>query len=110
MISISIEKDSNIIRELEVKGHAANGDQGNDLICCVVSTLSVNFANAVTDVVLANNTIEFENGYLHLIVNETDINKINSIKILTDAYLLSLKDVVEEHPDFINMKITEEIK
>ena len=108
MINISIDIKSDFIEKIKLSGHADSNEKGKDLICCSISTLTISLINALTEIANANIKAEVSEGFTLIEINEQEKNKRLKSDILTKSFMLSVKGIEEENPEFIKLNITEE--
>ena len=108
MINIDININSDFINQIELKGHAGSDDIGFDLVCCSVSTLIISLVNGLKEYVQAKTKIKLESGYCLLKIEDNDKNKMMLADVLTKTFLLSVKSLEEENPEFVKVNIMEE--
>ena len=78
------------------------------MICCSISTLTISLINALTEIAKANIKADISEGFTLIEVNEKDKDKRLKSDILTKSFMLSVKGIEEENPEFIKLNITEE--
>ena len=108
MINISIDIKSYFIETIKLSGHAESNEKGKDLICCSISTLTISLINALTEIAKANIKAEVSEGFTLIEIDEQEKNKRLKSDILTKSFMLSVKGIEEENPEFIKLNITEE--
>lgn len=108
MIDISIDIKFDFIETIKLSGHAESNEKGKDLICCSISTLTISLINALTEIAKANIKADVSEGFTLIEVNEKDKDKRLKSDILTKSFMLSVKGIEEENPEFIKLNITEE--
>lgn len=108
MINIDINIKSNFIKQIELKGHAGSGEKGYDLICCSVSTLLIALINGLSEYIKSDIDVKVEEGYSLVKINEANQEKKIKTDILTKTFLLSVKSLSEENPEFVKVNIMEE--
>jgi len=94
----------------EISGHAGFANHGEDIVCAAVSVLSINTANALTE--LTSNTVSIqmnEDGYLKVLAKELD----SYGELLLDAFALGIINTYNDYlnednnNEFINIKFEE---
>lgn len=94
----------------EISGHAGYAHHGEDIVCAAVSVLSINTANALSE--LTTNEVDIQmndDGYLRVSANELD----SYGELLLDAFVLSILNTYNDYLDdennneFINIKFEE---
>jgi len=108
MINISINIKSDFIKTIKLSGHAGSDEKGKDLVCCSISTLTISLINGLSEVVDADIKAEVSEGYTLIEINEENPKKKKETDTLTKTFLLSMKGLEEEYPEFIKLNITEE--
>ena len=87
MIKVKI-KETDVIKEIEIKGHAMYDDYGKDIVCASVSSIAITTINAI--IRIDKNAIKYEdsNGYLKIIIND-----YNSV---VDKLIMNMIDLLEQ--------------
>ncbi len=97
MINVTIFTDSSKqYRGFSVLGHAGYADSGYDIICASVSVLTINTVNSIEkftqDDITAN--VDENSGLLSMTFGDTVSSES---KLLVDAMILGLEDIVESY-------------
>ena len=98
MIKINVEKENNIIKSVEVKGHADYADFGKDIVCSAVSSIVTTTINDI--LTLDKNAIKYITDDGNVTITNFD-NEIAS-KLL-NTMLNTLSDLATNYPK--NIKI-----
>jgi len=94
----------------EISGHAGFANHGKDIVCAAVSVLSINTANALSE--LTSNKVDIQmndDGYLKVTAKELD----SYGELLLDAFVLSILNTYDDYlnegnkNEFINIKFEE---
>jgi len=94
----------------EISGHAGYAHHGEDIVCAAVSVLSLNTANALSE--LTSNQVDIqmnEDGYLQVMAKELD----SYGELLLDAFALGILNIYNDYSnednknEFINIKFEE---
>lgn len=106
--TISISSNGNPVK-IKIKGHAASGEYGHDVMCAAVSTLSVNLINSleelaayipkyhVNDITGGEMTIDFSN------LDTSSNGEI--IQLLFESFLLGMSKLSEDSPEYVKTNI-----
>ncbi len=99
MINVTIFTDSSKqYRGFSVLGHAGYADSGYDIICASVSVLTINTVNSIEkftqDDISVN--VDEKSGLLSMTFGDTVSSES---KLLVDAMILGLEDIVESYGD-----------
>lgn len=108
MIEVKVVKSLGFIKNIKVNGHANSSEYGSDLICCSVSTLVITLINGISDYIKGDIEYNTENGNVNVDITETNEDKKNKIDVLTNTFVLGIKGIMEENPEYLNLKISEE--
>lgn len=87
MIKVTI-KETDCIKEIEIKGHANYSEYGSDIVCASVSSMCITTVNAI--IRIDDSAIEYKENEGYLLIN---INK-NSDTI--NKLINNLVDLLEE--------------
>ncbi len=100
MIQVTVKRVQNHIQELEVKGHANSDTYGHDLVCAIVSGITVGLANALVEMVQEDDII-VEEGFVRICIHHMSQRTDD---ILNSAVVM-LKTAEEVNQDYL--KVTE---
>ena len=102
MIQIAVKLKHNKIVSLDIKGHAGSDVYGHDLVCAIVSGISVGLCNAL-DQLVGLEDMKVEEG--HVLIN---VNQPNSeTELILRTGLIQLQTAQEVNQDFIIIKLVE---
>ena len=101
MIKVKIKKENNIIKELNINGHAKYDEYGKDIVCAGVSSALITSVNACLLFDKDSIYYEEENNF-HL----KNIKKDNITNKLLENLVNILKSIESEYSE--NIKIKEE--
>ena len=85
----------------EVSGHSCYADEGSDIICSAVSSCAYMIANTATEIMGLSPEIEFKDGYMRLIFNDTEALKAKDI---LNGFRLHINALADEYPGYIACK------
>ena len=107
-ITVGITKDSQLISDIEVTGHADYAEHGQDIVCAAVSSQVISVENSLQQLLnipVKTTVNEVEGGYLKI-----ELPSINSKRLQHDAQLLlkhlvfALEVLAESYPEYIQVK------
>ena len=98
MIKVTITRSGNIIKSIEMNGHAGSGPEGHDLVCAAVSAIITGGANALPN--KNNYMVELKKGYAVIDNNNIDEDGNNVL----NTVWVQLKTVEESYPQFIRIE------
>ncbi len=99
MIEIEFYSGINGLCGFEVKGHAMQGDEGEDIICAFVSSACLMTANTITEVIGLDADASAEKGFLKLMILENATKASDVLKGLK----LHLTELQKDYPQ--NIKV-----
>ena len=97
MIKVTVLRQDNLIKSIEINGHAGSGPKGHDLVCAAVSAIITGGANALSN--KNNYKIELESGHALIAMKEKDED---GNKVLSTVWV-QLKTVEESYSQFIRI-------
>ena len=98
MIKVTITYHGDIIKSIEIKGHAGSGPKGHDLVCAAVSAIITGGANALPN--KNNYMVKLESGYAVIDNNNLDEDGNNVLKTVW----VQLKTVEESYSQFLRIE------
>ena len=107
MIKITIAKKGELINTIEVAGHSGYADEGSDIICAAVSTLTQNCEKGLKEMLKINTKFIIDENIPHLSVslpNDLSEKDMKDAQILMKSTYLGLKDLADSYPKYINIK------
>lgn len=113
MIKINVQKKDNRIIYFKIEGHANAAEYGEDIICAAVSSVGQMTLNGMIEILeMKNLSYKEMEGLIECDLKSSKITENEFIKasILTDSMISYLKDIAENYPEFVKLKIKEVIK
>lgn len=98
MIKINVEKENNIIKSVEVKGHADYADFGKDIVCSAVSSIVTTTINDI--LTLDKNAIKYITDDGNVTITNLDNEIANK---LLNTMLNTLSDLATSYPKNIRI-------
>ncbi len=100
MITVTVLKLNNQIKELLVVGHAESAPKGQDLVCSAVSAIVTGGLNALSN---PNQfEIKMKSGHVHLKANEV-IAKED--EVVLNTILIQLQTIEESYGKYLQIKM-----
>jgi uncharacterized protein len=107
MIQIQLERDEQgRVKRLHMSGHATFAEQGKDVVCAAVSSISICMINAIEKMFgVQVHTEDVHPGHLECFM-PTGLDKEITAKIalLLEAMVVSLQMVAEEYPLYVTIQ------
>ena len=98
MTNIKVEKENNLIVNIEIKGHANYDDIGKDIVCASISSIVTTTVNAIVRLYGDSIIYVASEGYINIEVNKHNeyidtliINMLELLKELTIKYKKNVK-------------------
>lgn len=110
MIQAQFKRNSSQeIISFQLTGHAEAGPYGSDVVCAAVSALSINAINSIEALAGFEPIVEvdeIDGGFLSMeVIRSITEAQGNIAQILLESLLLGLKNIEEEHSEFIQVRI-----
>ncbi|MBE5781704.1 MAG: ribosomal-processing cysteine protease Prp [Clostridiales bacterium] len=101
MIRVTLIRAGEKFLGFECKGHAGYAPAGSDIICAAVSILTTTCVNALESVAGKEAEAEVKDGYMRVLLSETETTEKTQIIFATIAQGLS--DLAEEYPKYLRL-------
>ena len=85
----------------ELSGHSGYAEEGSDIVCAAVSSCAYMTANTLTEILGLNPEIEVSDGYMKLILSDSDALKAQNIM---NGFRLHINALADEYPGYIACK------
>lgn len=108
MTKIVIYKSKSHIVGFEISGHTGYAEEGSDIVCSAVSSMSQMVVVGIKDVLKLNAFVEISDGYLKLKLSEKDIEN-NFAEVLLKSLEKSLKEIVKEYGNYVKMEVKKDV-
>lgn len=103
MVKVKIVKEEDLIKSLNISGHAKAAEYGKDLVCAGVSCISIGLANALNKLAQNSCAIDISENLVSIKVLNSDV----SIQTILQTGIIQLQTIEEQFPKNIKIKITE---
>lgn len=104
MIQVNVLTHNDLIKKIEVSGHAYSGEPGFDLVCAGVSSIAVGALNAFDELSQGCDLVLKETPYIK--IECKDANQEN--QLLMNFLLIQFKTIEHVHSEHININVKEE--
>ena len=107
MIKITIIKSNQNIMTIEATGHSGYAEEGSDIVCSAVSTLTESLINGLEEVVGIHTKYVIDEEIPHLSVSlPKDISprQMEDAQVLMRSTYLGLKNIADSYSQYINIK------
>ncbi len=113
MTHVTFYKSSDVFYGFKEEGHAGFAEEGNDILCSALSSMTMLVINAIEVgyCSTADYTIDDESATVELIAKgalmayEKDDKKRYAVSGLMMAYYCQLKELAEEYYDFLSVEV-----
>lgn len=106
MVKVNIFKKDDVVREINVEGHAGQAEHGEDIVCAAVSVLTISILNGLTEVVGRQDLKEIvDEGLVNLKLPEIQDPELQlKTDLLVSTYILGIKGIKEAYGEYIQLE------
>ncbi len=104
MICVTFISSQAALLGYRIEGHALGKNGKNNIICAAVSSAAYMAANTLTEIVKIKPKVKAQEGFMELVVPDTDSNKANPILAGLELHLTQLS---KQYPKNIKISYTE---
>ena len=108
MTKIKFFKKQDMFCGYELSGHTGYADNGEDILCSAISSLTQGVALGITKVCNIRATIvrDEDNGYLKVELPKTiNDNELQKVQVLFETLYISIKDLMVGYSNYISMEV-----
>lgn len=100
MITINIKNKDNFVNYIKISGHANYAEEGFDIVCASVSSISITTINAI--IKIDSNSIKYseEDGLLEVEILKND----KTINLLIDNMISMFKSLEKQYKKYIKIR------
>ena len=112
MTKIKFFKNNDIFTGFEISGHSGYAEEGKDIVCASISSISQSCALGLKKVLNINIEMKInENrGYLKIeLPNNLNKDLIDKSQILLNTMYLSIEDLLSGYSKYISMEVIENV-
>ena len=99
MIKVTIKKEKEEIRTIEISGHSGYEEAGKDIVCASVSSIAITTVNAILKMNSDSLIYEEKDGFLKLTILKSD----NMISLLISNMLELLEELQTQYSKYIKI-------
>ena len=103
MTTITFELDQdNLYKGFTCKGHAGYAKFGKDIVCCGISTLTINFINSVDELTESDIDVDADEktGYMNVSVKDYSLPQV---QLLFESMILGLKAIENDYSKYLKL-------
>lgn len=108
MTKIVIYKSKSHIVGFEISGHTGYAEEGSDIVCSAVSSMSQMVVVGIKDVLKLNAFVEISDGYLKLKLSQNHVDN-ECAEVLLKAFEKSLKEIEKEYGNYVKMEVKKDV-
>ena len=112
MTKIKIFKKDNIFTGFEISGHSGYAEDGKDIVCSSISSISQSCALGLKEVlgIKIAMIVNEDRGYLKIeLPNNLSKDLIEKSQILLSTMYLSIEDLLSGYSKYISMEVIENV-
>ena len=98
MTKVTFYFDENVPYGFLISGHSGFAENGEDIVCASISSVSFMVANTITEILKVNAKIDVNDGRMKLIVNKEQRHITKDILL---GLKLHLEGLAEQYPEFL---------
>ncbi len=109
MINVEFFKKGEIFAGFIVKNHSGYEQSGKDIVCSAVTSAVQMAINTITEIAEINVklNVDEKKSIISLELMDTDNNKNTLQNIILKGLLIHLKNIQQDYPDNLKIKVTE---
>lgn len=107
MTRVVIFKKKDRISGFEISGHTGYAEEGSDIVCSAVSSVSQMALLGIKDVLKLNIFFEISDGFLKLSLGENVENE--SAQVLLKSMEKSLREIQREYGNYVKLEVKEDV-
>ena len=112
MTKVTFYKENGVFYGFEEKGHTGFGEEGDDVLCAALSSMTMLLINAIevsyassVDYVIDEKTTDIRLTAKSALPRfESDVRKQYAVSGLIQAYFFQLNDLVEDYYEFLSVE------
>lgn len=107
MTRVVIFKKKDRISGFEISGHTGYAEEGSDIVCSAVSSVSQMALLGIKDVLKLNIFFEISDGFLKLSLGKNVENE--SAQVLLKSMEKSLREIQKEYGNYVKLEVKEDV-
>lgn len=97
------------LQEVQISGHAGSGPYGYDIVCAAVSSLAINFVNALIAIAGVQADVDInerEGGFISVILpSSLEASTSRDAQLFFEAFLLGMTNLSNNASDFVATQV-----
>lgn len=107
MVNVIFNKRDRGLVSVRMVGHAESVDEGYDMVCCAISTISQTILIGVLEVLKLKITYSLDEGFLNFSLESLPDEDIKRCQVLMETMLLGLKSIEIGYDEYIKIEVEE---
>lgn len=107
MTRVVIFKKKDRISGFEISGHTGYAEEGSDIVCSAVSSVSQMALLGIKDVLKLNIFFEISDGFLKLSLGKNVENE--SAQVLLKSMEKSIREIQKEYGNYVKLEVKEDV-
>lgn len=107
MTRVVIFKKKDRISGFEISGHTGYAEEGSDIVCSAVSSVSQMALLGIKDVLKLNIFFEISDGFLKLSLGKNVKNE--SAQVLLKSMEKSIREIQKEYGNYVKLEVKEDV-
>ena len=107
MTRVVIFKKKDRISGFEISGHTGYAEEGSDIVCSAVSSVSQMALLGIKDVLKLNIFFEISDGFLKLSLGKNVENE--SAQVLLKSMEKSVREIQKEYGNYVKLEVKEDV-
>ena len=107
MTRVVIFKKKDRISGFEISGHTGYAEEGSDIVCSAVSSVSQMALLGIKDVLKLNIFFEMSDGFLKLSLGKNVENE--SAQVLLKSMEKSLREIQKEYGNYVKLEVKKDV-
>ena len=108
MTKITFYRQNQNLKGFEIEGHAGELKAGENPLCAAISVASQMTVLGIKDELKLNPFVKVGDGYLKLLVNESDVQK-SEVQLLLQTCLATLKQIQKNNKKYVRLEVKEHV-
>lgn len=107
MVNVIFNKKDRDLVSVKMVGHAESVDEGYDMVCCAISTISQTILIGILEVLKLKITYSLDDGFLNFSLERLPDEDIRRCQVLMETMLLGLKSIEIGYGEYIKIEVEE---
>jgi len=107
MVNVIFNKKDRELVSVRMVGHAESVDEGYDMVCCAISTISQTILIGILEVLKLKITYSLDDGFLNFSLEKLPDEDVEKCQVLMETMLLGLKSIEIGYDEYIKIEVEE---